>query len=143
MLVEAQRRSLLGSMGVDVFLLRRGNAQTMPKAEAVQETKLAVVCPLDKVPVRFRAQLPRVLGIADDHVSWCDLAAAVPDDAVAYVVIGTEAARALGVQLSTMQQNTATIVATAEPAQLLQGAAAKRVLWQSLKPAARRLRGVA
>ena len=141
MLVEAQRRSILGSMGVDVFLRRLGEESAAPAPLAVHESKLVVVSPLAAVPARFRAQLPRALGIPEDQVNWCDLAAGVPDDAMAYVVVGTEAARALGVQLSTMQQNTATIVATAEPVELLQGAAAKRVLWQSLKPVARRLRG--
>ena len=49
-------------------------------------------------------------------------------------------ARSLGVSLSTMQQNAKTIASIGEPATLLRAAAAKRALWQALKPVARRLR---
>ena len=51
-------------------------------------------------------------------------------------------ARALGVHLSTMQQNATAIAAVGEPAALLRDGAAKRALWQALKSVARRLRAM-
>jgi len=139
MLAEAQRLPMLRAMGIDVYRLRAVVAQAAV-AEPVAGAAKVAVCMPDVLPARFRTQLPRALGIAEDRLQWFDIGVPVPGDATAYVVIGTEAARALGVQLSTMQQNTAIIAATAEPAALLQGGAAKRALWQVLKPVARRLR---
>jgi len=141
MLAEAQRVSMLQTMGIDVYRLRAADVR-LPAADAlVSALKIAGVCVSDAVPARLRGQLSRALGAPDDSVHWCNVGDGVPDDAAAYVVIGTEAARALGVQLSTMQQNTAIIAATAEPAALLRDAAAKRALWQILKPVAHRLHG--
>lgn len=140
MLAEPQRVSLLQAMGVDVY---RRRAVAAPPARVDVHTAAAgvvVVCRDEALPARFKTQLPRALGIAADRLLWCGVGAAVPGGAAAYVVIGTEAARALGIQLSTMQQNDAIIAATAEPALLLSGGAAKRALWQCLKPVARRVR---
>ena len=138
---EAQRLSLLRTMGIDVFRLRATGAPATP-ASVAGPVGVAVICARDAVPERFRQQLRRALGVVEERAQWCEIGVSVPA-AAAYVVIGTEAARALGVQLSTMQQNTSVIAATAEPAMLLRGAAAKRALWQSLKPVARRLRELA
>ena len=141
MLAETQRLALLRAMGIDVFRLRAADPPAAVPAAAAQATNVAVICGRDAVPARFKTQLPRALGIAQERLLWLDPGAAVPAAAAAYVVVGTEAARALGVQLSTMQQNTCVIAATAEAAELLHGAAAKRALWQVLKPVARRVRG--
>ena len=136
MLAEAQRVSMLRTMGIEVYRLRAVAAPVPRRAADV-----VVVATLDAVSPRLCAQLPRALGVPAERVRWCDIGASAPDGAAGYVVIGTEAARALGVQLSTMQQNTAIIAATAEPAMLLRDGAAKRALWQILKPLARRLHG--
>jgi len=145
MLLEAQRLSVLQAMGIDVYRLRMADAPaTAPArdAAAVHGATVAVIGKRDAIPACLQAQLPRALGIANECVQWGDVSAAhLPENAAAYVVIGTEGARALGVQLSTMQQNATVIAATAEPAALLRDGAAKRALWQILKPVARRLRG--
>jgi len=135
MLAEATRLSVLQAMGIEVYHLR---AVAAPVHMRAHDAKIVVVGAA-AVPGRLRMQLPGALGVAAERVHWYEVDASVPDDAAGYVVIGTEAARALGVQLSTMQQNTAIIAATAEPAALLHDGAAKRALWQVLKPVARRL----
>src|SRR5690349_4320454 len=109
MLAEAQRLSLLGAMGIDIYRLRAAPAPTGvndPVDAANGGSDVVVVCPrtartrLD----RFSAQLPRALGIAAERVRWCDAEDAVLAAAAAgYIAVGAAAARALGVQLSTMQ----------------------------------------
>jgi hypothetical protein len=144
MLAERQRSALLQAMGVDVYRLRSA-AQTpaaTPDASAVNASVM-VVCPRGADLARFRTQLPHALGVAAERLHWCDGGDAHALAHAAYVAIGAAAARVLGVQLSTMQQNAAVIATTAEPAALLRDGAAKRALWQALKPVARRLRGSA
>ena len=145
MLAEVQRLTMLQAMGIDVYRLRTAEAAASVLTfddVAVADVSVAVIGKSAAIPARFRAQLPRALGVAERHLQWCDVAAArLPEDAAAYVVIGTEGARALGIQLSTLQQNATVIAATAEPDALLRDGAAKRALWQILKPVARRLRG--
>jgi hypothetical protein len=147
MLAERQRSALLQAIGVDVYRLRSSVARTpapMPDTSAAN-ANVVVVCPRDADArlARFKTQLPHVLGVAAERLHWCDGEAAYPLARIAYVAIGVAAARALGVQLSTMQQNTTVIATTAEPSALLRDAAAKRALWQTLKPVARRLRDIA
>lgn len=93
---------------------------------------------------RWFASLPRVFGIAPTELGWLHADAAglitPPAEAVAYLVIGAQAARELGAHLSTMQQNTLTLVVTAEASALPGDAATKRALWHSMKPLVRRLR---
>ena len=134
---EARRLSMLQAMGIEVYRLR---AVAAPAHVHAYAATVAVVGAAAAVPARLLTQLPGALGVAGECVHWYEVGASVPDDADGYVVIGTEAARALGVQLSTMQQNSSVIAATAEPAELLRDGSAKRALWQSLKPLARRLR---
>jgi hypothetical protein len=139
MLAEAQRASMLQVMGIDVYRLR---VTAAPAAEAARTHAAAIVVigANAAVPAHFKLQLPRALGTSAPCVHWCDISAKIADDAAGYVAIGTEAARALGAQLSTMQQNRSIIATTAEPPALLCSGAAKRALWQVLKPVARRLR---
>jgi len=59
----------------------------------------------------------------------------------AYLALGAEMPRALGANLSTMQQMAATIAAADEPRASLRSGLSKRALWQALKPLARQLRG--
>jgi hypothetical protein len=133
-------------MGIDVYRLRTVSAPapmlSPDDLAVVTDAMVAVLGKGDAIPERFKSQLPRALGVAERRVRWyCIGTAQLPENAAAYVVIGTEAARALGIQLSTMQQNASVIAATGEPAALLQDAAGKRALWQILKPVARHLRG--
>ena len=145
MLAEAQRQSTLQAMGIDIYRLRTAPESTPARSREdgalALDAMLAVIGRRGALPATFKAQLPRALGIAAPRVQWYDVSATdLPETAAAYVVIGTEAARALGAQLSTMRQNAALIATTAEPADLLRGGAGKRALWQILKPVARRLR---
>ena len=62
-------------------------------------------------------------------------------EAPAYLMIGAAAARACSAHLSIERQNALMLVVIDdEPAMALRDAAAKRALWQQLKPLARRLR---
>jgi hypothetical protein len=142
MLAETQRLSVLQAMGIDVYRLRPADAPASRDEAAASDAIVAVIGRRDAIPARLPAQLSRALGIAAQRLQWCEMGGArLPENAAAYVVIGTEAARSLGVQLSTMQQNATVIAATAEPAALLRDGAARRALWQILKPVARRLHG--
>ncbi|HEY8010250.1 MAG TPA: hypothetical protein VIE67_04565 [Rudaea sp.] len=159
-MVDAERLRMLMAMGVDVYALRSRtatNAAAMQSvsasanapAEVATPPRVVVVCAQgvrrDARLARLLAQLPQAIGV--DAVDWLDADAhgtlAMPPSAPAYLVLGAAMARALGVQLSTMQQNSSTIAVTADPAQLPGSAADKRALWQALKPLAKRLRGLA
>ncbi len=151
-MMDATRLRLLEAMGIDVYALRaREAAPVRAAASAAAETpaRLAVVCARgvrgDARLARLFAQLPYTVGLADTAIEWLEADAngelAGVGDAPAYLVLGAAMARALGVQLSTMQQSTVTIAVTAEPAQLPGAAADKRALWQAMKPIVRRLRG--
>jgi len=143
MLAETQRTAMLQTMGVDVYRLRGAGRERSDASSNASAADVIVICPRVARAglTRFGAQLPLALGIASGHIHWCDAedAAALPA-APAYVAIGTQAARTLGIQLSTMQQNSAVLATTAEPAGLLHDSAAKRALWQALKPVTRCLR---
>jgi hypothetical protein len=149
--IDAARLRMLEAMGVEVYALRvRASA---PAASIAPGTapRLAVVCARG---VRAEARLaclfkhlPQTFAIAAEAIQWIEADAngelrAAPQ-APACLVIGGAMARALGAQMSTAQQNSATIAVTAEPAQLPGSAADKRALWQALKPIARRLRAAA
>ncbi len=139
-MVDAQRLRILMAMGVDVYALRsQAPAAAAPRLVVVsaqgvrRDTRLA----------RLFVQLPHALGLASAAIDWLEAdahgALCAPPRAPAYLVLGAQMARSLGVQLSTMQQNSSAIAVTADPAQLPGSAADKRALWQALKPLARRL----
>jgi hypothetical protein len=149
--IDAARLSLLEAMGIDVYALRaRAAAPASAPAQRTQP-RVAVVCArgirADARLARVFKHLPQTLGVAPAAIEWLEADAdgklAVATEAIAYLVFGAAMARALGVQLSTMQQNTAAIAVTADPALLPGTAADKRALWQVLKPLARRLGGTA
>ena len=159
-MVDLERLRMLTAMGIDVYELR---SRVLPSAAPSQRMKtvtqstgpdvstaprLVIVCAQDVRRdarfVRLFAQLPQALGVTEATIEWIETdargALASPPSAPAYLVFGAAMARALGVQLSTMQQNSSIIAVTAEPAQLPGSAADKRALWQVLKPLAQRLR---
>ncbi|MBS0582996.1 MAG: hypothetical protein JSS42_07830 [Proteobacteria bacterium] len=160
---NATRLSVLEAMGIDVYALRTRadagvraasalpSATTGDIADAPRAPRLAIVCArgirADARLARLFRLLPQTFGIAAAAIEWLEAGAdgelAGTTDAPGYLVIGAAMARALGVQLSTMQQNATTIAVTAEPSSLPGTAADKRALWHSLKPLARRLRGAA
>ncbi|MGH8123339.1 MAG: hypothetical protein ACREPT_11280 [Rudaea sp.] len=163
-MVDAERLRMLMAMGVDVYALRSAAAAAVGDGVPLRSEiapagvsgdvavpRLVVVCGQgmrgDARRARLLEQLPQTLGIAAAAIAWLEGdaqdALAMPPPASAYLVFGTAMARSLGVQLSTMQQSSASIAVSADPAQLSGSAAHKRALWQALKPLARRLRGQA
>jgi hypothetical protein len=158
MLAEAQRLQTLAAMGIDVYLLRtRGAAVGEAAAEAGPSLQapiagakagslaLVVACAQggDADTPRLRAALPLVLGISATRIVWIepDVAGtlASPPAAPAYLALGADVARALGEQLSTMQQMSAVIAVADAPRACLGNGLARRALWQALKPIARHL----
>ena len=160
MLAEAQRLQTLAAMGIDVYLLRtRGAAVGEAAAEAgaplqapladanAGSLALVVACAQsgDADTPRLRAALPLVLGISATRIVWMEPdavgALASPPPAPAYLALGADIARALGEQLSTMQQNSAVIAVADSPRACMSRGLARRALWQALKPIARQLHG--
>ncbi|HEX4482020.1 MAG TPA: hypothetical protein VH082_14485 [Rudaea sp.] len=144
MLAEAHRRELLSAMGVDVFVLRAASAATVHAdanadwlvVAASAETQKSTQC------AQLRKTLPTMLGIPSERVRW--MAGETNDipDAAAYLVLGAALAREFGANLPAVRQQSAVIAVADEPAASFTGAMAKRALWQSLKPIARRAREV-
>jgi DNA polymerase III psi subunit len=155
MLAEAQRLQTLAAMGIDVYLLRTRSCAVVgepalslhaPVAGA-NAASLAVVFACargdDADTPRLRAALPLALGISATRITWIEPdavgALASPPSAPAYLALGADVARALGAQLSTMQQNSAVIAVADAPRACMSNGLARRALWQALKPIARRL----
>jgi hypothetical protein len=163
MLAEAERFATLAAMGVDVYLLRTRGATAgaeQPGATAsppeifatgakAELPALVVACTrsaaADTHTPRLRTALPLALGIAAARIVWIEAdvagALAAPPAARAYLALGTDAARSLGEQLSTMRQNSSVIAVADAPRASLGNGLARRALWQALKPIARHLRG--
>ena len=162
MLAEAERRSLLAAMGIDVYLLRqRGAGPTRIVDEEIAEPVAAPVASANPGNIALvvahsgsaaadsharllHSALPLALGIPAARIAWIETDAlgafASPPSAPAYLALGTEPARALGEELSTMQQMSAVIAVADAPHACLASALARRALWQALKPVARHLR---
>jgi DNA polymerase III psi subunit len=152
MLDEGSRMAVLAAIGIDLYRLRTVDAkgEALAAQSAVGEPeRLVVACAhgagRDARLARLLPQLLRSLGVADAAVRRIETAAdgslgALPQ-APAYLMIGDATARACAAQLPIEQQNALTLVVIgAEPAAALRDTAAKRALWQQLKPLARRLR---
>jgi hypothetical protein len=154
MLAEAQRLQTLAAMGIEVYLLRAHGAAVVgetalqaqaPAADANMLPALVVACAADAATPRLRAALPLALGISTARIVWIEPDAAgafvSPPPSPAYLALGADLARALGEQLSTMQQMSAVIAVADAPRACLGNGLARRALWQALKPIARHLRG--
>lgn len=157
MLDERRRLEVLTAIGVDVYRLRSAPATAATSAQPVTPhvdaaagagVGLVVVCAhgarADVRLSRLLAQLPRALCIAASRLTWIETSAdstlAALPAASGYLLVGSSAARACAAHLSLTQQNQATIAVSAEPQELLASGQSRRVLWQVLKPLARRLR---
>ena len=157
MLDEGSRLAVLAAIGIDVYRLRAAEtrddasqAATLGEHSAVPEQPARLVVGYlngaGRKPglTRLLPQLLRSVGVTDAAVRRVETAAdgslgELPQ-APAYLMIGAAAARACSAHLSIEQQNTLMLVVIdAEPVSLCD-AAAKRTLWQQLKPLARRLR---
>jgi hypothetical protein len=146
MLDEAQRRQMLASMGIDVYLLRASIAPA-PQTDA-GDVDLVVACaPADPCSGRLRNALPVALGLGAARIRWIEAdpagSLAAPPPARAYLALGADLPRALGEHLSTTQQISSVIAVADVPQACLRDGLAKRALWEALKPIARHLRPVA
>lgn len=146
---DARRLELLAAIGIDVYRLReRGAGEHEPEGITV-DARLVVAClrsvRRDARSAHRLAQVVRALGVASGAVRWieADARAAAMDlpDVPAYLMIGADAARTCSAQLSLEQQAAAAIAVMPETGMLPGDAAARRALWQVLKPLARRLAG--
>jgi len=163
MLDEGRRLQVLAAMGVDVYQLRgvrdAASALAPPVSAEVQESVDGAVAGAGSVSVvavcargvraelqlaRLFASIPRALGVEASRLTWIEMEAdgTLPAlaDVPCYLFVGSATARACAAQLSLTQQNEATIAVSAEPQDLLAGPPARRALWQTIKPLARRLR---
>jgi hypothetical protein len=146
-----RRLDVLAAIGIDVYRLRKEDAaQTMPahSADTAQSPRLVIAhargARRDPGLVRLLPQVLCALAVTDGAVGWFEAAAdgAIGDlpEVPAYLMFGAAVARACSAGMSIERQNAATIVVCDESPEMIRGALAKRALWQSLKPLARRLR---
>jgi hypothetical protein len=142
MLAEA-RRDLLSAMGVDVYVLRTVRAPVESVDAGADWLIVAVSADTQKSTqcAQLRKTLPAMLGVPAERIRWIDDATDVPR-AAAYLVLGATLAREFGANMPAAQQQAAVIAVADEPSASFAGGMAKRALWQSLKPIARRAREV-
>ena len=156
MLDEGGRLAVLAAIGIDVYRLRvsdapgdRSRVAALAEHSAVAEPVRLVVGCVNGAGrngnlARLLPQLLRSVGVADAAVRRIETAAdgslAELPRAPAYLMIGAAAARACSAHLSIEQQNTLMLVVIDDEPASLHNAAAKRTLWQQLKPLAKRLR---
>jgi len=159
MLDDARRLDVLAALGIDIYRLRAADpvpsqpaasAGSAQPASADVPARMVIACAAaarrDARLARRLAQVVRALGVDEAAVAWAESAAdgsfAALPPADAYLMLGAEAARHGAALLPIDRQNSATIAVTPDPAQMLRDGAARRALWQTLKPLARRLRQV-
>jgi len=155
MLDDGRRLEILAAIGIDVYTLRAPARVGAAPSEAAPASSGAACTGSRVVIVHARgaraggngkpALMPilRALGVDEAQARWVEItgdhpAGALPD-LPAYLMIGATAARAASQHLTLMQQQQATIAVTPEADAMPRDAAAKRALWQALKPLARRL----
>ena len=83
-----------------------------------------------------------MLGVPAGRIRWIGAESGDVPRAAAYLVLGAALAREFGANVPAAQQQAAVIAVADEPAASFAGGVAKRALWQSLKPIARRAREV-
>lgn len=149
MLADSQRRDMLAAMGIDVYVLRATQAERADTPASVADWLIVAATAAAMKSTQcahLQKWLPGIVGLAPDRVRWIAADAADSFDSVptaqAYLVLGAALARSLGAHLSATQQHSAVIAVADEPALSFGNAIAKRALWQTLKPIARRARGV-
>jgi hypothetical protein len=151
MLAESQRRQMLAAMDIDVYVLREVQTVRAESRAPNSDSAWLIVAVSDAAMkstqcAQLRKSLPSMVGLTDDRVRWIVADEASSFDTVpsaeSYLVLGAALARSLGAQLSATQQGAALIAVADEPAISFGTAMSKRVLWQTLKPIARRARGV-
>jgi len=155
MLDDGRRLEILAAIGVDVYRLRAAvpaaSAQDVATpaigTASSNVSRIAVVCARGvrdagngTSPLR---PILRALGVDEAAAHWVEISGDRPPGALpdlpAYLMIGATAAHAASQQLTLTRQQHVTIVITPEADAMPRDAAAKRALWQALKPLARRL----
>ena len=140
MLADA-RHAMLSAMGVDVYVLRAPSESVDSSADwlivaASADTQKSTQC------AQLRKTLPAMLGVPGERIRWIGAETNDVPRAAAYLVLGAALAREFGANMPAAQQRAAVIAIADEPASSFAGGVAKRALWQSLKPIARRAREV-
>lgn len=144
---EAQRRAMLATMGIDVYVLRSAQA-TAP--DVVDDMRIAVLCGKDDArhpnAAVLRKALPWALGCASGCIEWIEVSTvagsmSLPKASV-YLLLGAQVARAANEHMENAKSRDIIIAVADAPALSLADALARRALWQSLKPIARCLRGL-
>ena len=155
MLDEERRLNVLAALGIGVYRLRVPDERqstpasvdaTADSAPAVAP-RMVIACDRatrqDARTLRQLNQVVRAIGVGNNAIAWVEAAADGSFGALppvdAYLMLGA-AARRCAASLSIDRQNAATIAVTPEPADMMRDGAARRALWQVLKPLARRLR---
>ena len=141
MLADDRRHALLSAMGVDVYVLRTAAESVDTSADwlvvaATDDTQKSTQC------AQLRKTLPSMLGVPVGRIRWIGAESGDVPRAAAYLVLGAALAREFGANVPAAQQQAAVIAVADEPAASFAGGVAKRALWQSLKPIARRAREV-
>ena len=145
MLAETQRREMLATMGVDVYVLRDAPAPVPMRAADI---RIAVVYDEDDARhsnmTVLRKALPFALGCNAACIDWLPISAmdaATPlPPATAYLLLGAQVAGAAKVRIDKSRHDELTVAVADAPGSSLAHALARRALWQALKPIARRLR---
>lgn len=145
MLAEAQRREMLATMGVDVYVLRSAPA-TAPAAMA-GAIRIAVLCAKDDglhpCANVLRKALSLALGCAAMRIDWIEVASIdaveIPAAPVC-LILGAEVARAVNAHEASKRSDDVLIAVADAPRLSLGDALARRALWQALKPIARYVR---
>lgn len=167
MLDESRRLEILGALGIEVYVLRARAAAAgvepgVPSAApAVGATPVAGLAQPGPSPSRLvvactsesrRAlqarcdQIARAVGLAPAQmvlvVPDSPAASALPETP-AYLMLGSEAARACSAQLPLERQKSTAIAVVDDATARARDGATKRALWLALKPLARRLSAAA
>lgn len=153
---DARQLAILAAIGIEVFRLRAPPGAPADPVAAPGTTSDAGANPASprlvvaaaaglrsdaRCAARI-AQIVRAVGAPQSATAWIDVAAgaaatALPD-APAYLMLGAAAARACSAQMPIARQQAASI-AVIDDIGAVDSGAARRVLWQTLKPLARRL----
>lgn len=156
---DARQLAILAAIGIDVYCLRGpepaaappGAGELAADAAAVggaTDVRLVIATSAgllrDRRMAQRVAQLARAIGAAPAQTRTVDVGAdgAALPDAPAYLMIGAAAARACSAQMPIARQQAAAI-AVVDDLAAIGGGAVRRVLWQTLKPLAWRVRAAA
>jgi hypothetical protein len=152
MLADARRLALLDAMGVDVYRPRaKPSFESQRGSTSISQNdagsaRIAVLCaPHARTSNSFFAKLHGILGMGAENLVWIENDSSqsfqIPERIDAYLIFGTQRARALGEKLSTMEQMETVIAIVDDMPPTSMSVENKRALWRAMKPIVRRIRG--